>query len=382
MAQGIDRAGMVCVCKNTMERLVQAMQPAAAADPPPAADHPDAAAANTDTEALQSLAGWMGRHGLPAPPWQPDPAWLDIELPAAPLDPAALATLSAFAQLRASTEALGIDLLDPAQAKAFTRMVATLHQRLAALEPSPAETAAEWTQLAAAQTAAEQVQQALAQGVLPAPASSAEAPLSVWRPFLNRLRPLLPLIAAVQQLRLPDPETMADQLGAMLRTMLRIPVPPPLAPAAQQRLAEMLATLSALARLRDKLGCDPLAQGLAATRRQVAEQVAAATQAVQDATGQSPTHMLARLAPRDYCPTLMAPPAVVQAAQALRLPPLPWRVPAVADVALLRVGQPAVAFIAQMNAVLGSTLATTLATTPCANGCDAASVLRAAMPTT
>ena len=322
---------------------------------------------------MQLLANWLGQFGLPAAPWEPDEAWLDLELPTLSLSANAMATLSAFAQLRVGALGLGIDLLVPGQANAFARLAATLSARLSAmLSASLSLDAGAWTQLSATLTAVAQVQAALQLGIFPSP--PAGPPLALWRPFLIRLRALLPMIAISGQLGLSMSANLAVELGAMLRLMLRVPMPT--MPALSLSLmASLTAALSAIAQLKLSLGIDPLLIGLPAVRLMVAERVAATANAIQQSFGLSLPNLLAMLPRIEYCPTLMAPPAVVNAAMALNLPPITWQVPAVADLPVLSLGLPVVAFTTQLSAALD--ISPSLS--PCGATCDAASVLSAAL---
>jgi hypothetical protein len=328
---------------------------------------------------MQLLANWLGQFGLPAAPWEPDEAWLDLELPTLSLSASAMATLSAFAQLRVGALGLGIDLLVPGQANAFARLVATVSARLAAmlsanLSASLSLNAGAWTQLSATLTAVAQVQAALQLGIFPSP--PAGPPLALWRPFLIRLRALLPMIAISGQLGLSMSANLAVELGAMLRLMLRVPMPTmPSLSLSFSLMASLTAALSAIAQLKLSLGIDPLAIGLPAVRLMVAERVTATANAIQQSFGLSLPNLLAMLPRIEYCPTLMAPPAVVNAAMALNLPPITWQVPAVADLPVLSLGLPVVAFTTQLSAALD--IAPSLS--PCGAACDAASVLSAAL---
>jgi hypothetical protein len=191
---------------------------------------------------------------------------------------------------------------------------------------------------------------------------------------LIRLRALLPMIAISGQLGLSMSANLAVELGAMLRLMLRIPMPT--MPALSLSLmASLTAALSAIAQLKLSLGIDPLVIGLPAVRLMVAERVTATANAIQQSFGLSLPNLLAMLPRIEYCPTLMAPPAVVNAAMALNLPQLNWQVPAVADLPVLSLGLPVVAFTAQLSAALD--IAPSLS--PCGATCDAASVLSAAL---
>jgi hypothetical protein len=324
---------------------------------------------------MQLLANWLAQFGLPAAPWEPDEAWLDLQLPTLTLSASAMATLSAFAQLRAGALGLGIDLLVPGQATAFARLAATLNARLSAMMSLSAAlsfNAGAWTQLSAVLTATAQVQAALALGIFPSPPPGPA--LGPWRPFLLKLRALLPAIAISTQLGLNLSANLAVELGAMLRVMLRVPMP---ALPSLSLMCSLTGALSAVAQIRLALGIDPLAIGLPAVRLMVAERVAVTAQAVQSSLGLSLPNLLAllgRLPRLDYCATLMAPPAVVNAAMALNLPPINWAVPALVDLPILSLGLPVVAFNAQLSAALNIGPARV----PCPV-CDAGAVLSAAL---
>jgi hypothetical protein len=357
---------MVCFCKDAMGKLQLTLPKLDVAA--------DASLALDMAMDMQLLANWLGQFGLPAAPWEPDEAWLDLELPTLSLSASAMATLSAFAQLRVGALGLGIDLLVPGQANAFARLAATLSARLSAmLSTSLSLNAGAWTQLSATLTAVAQVQAALQLGIFPSP--PAGPPLALWRPFLIRLRALLPMIAISGQLGLSMSANLAAELGAMLRLMLRVPMPTMLPSLSLSLMASLTAGLSAIAQLKLSLGIDPLAVGLPAVRLMVAERVTATANAIQQSFGLSLPNLLAMLPRIEYCPTLMAPPAVVNAAIALNLPPISWQVPAVADLPVLSLGLPVVAFTTQLSAALD--ISPSLS--PCGAICDAASVLNAAL---
>jgi hypothetical protein len=388
---------MVCFCKNTTSKLQLALpQLVVAADLnlTVAADlSASLAVIDPAAAALQSIAGWLAALGLPAAPWQPDPAWLDLPLPTLSLNANAMATISAFAQLRADMLAqFGIDLLIPAQATALVRLVATLSARLSAvlavdatLVASLTASAKVWAQLSATLIAVAQVEAALALNLLPTPPPPGP-PLSLWRAFLQQLRALLPLIAVAAQLNLDLTADISVQLAAMLRVMLRIQLPAlnvALPMPALSLMANLTATLSAVAQLRLALGVDPLVVGVAEVRAMVAARVTATARLVEQTLGLSLPALLAALLqlPRPpYCATLMAPPAVIKAVMSIiasghasALAAISWQVPAVASLPVLSVGLPVVSLTAQLNAALGLTASLT----PCGSGCDAAALTRA-----
>ena len=365
---------MVCFCKNTMATLQLAMPQLNVS-----------ATADLGVQ-LYPISAWLARFGLPAAPWQPNPAWLDLQLPSISLNANAMATISAFAQLRAMVLAqCGIDLLVPAQATAFARLAATLQARLsAALSAQAGATAgtalalnaSAWLQLSATLTACARIQEALALGLLPTPPPGPS--LAIWRPFLVRLRALLPIIAASSQLGLDLSADFAAQLSAMLRVMLGITLPA-FPPASLMLMANLTAALSAVAQIRLALGVDPLVIGLPRVQAMVAARVQALVTAIQASLGLNLASLLALLPTLpvpEYSASLMAPAAVVTAA--LRINPtaiaaINWNVPPVPSLPILAVGLPVAAFTEQLNAALSLTASVA----PCGAQCDAAALMSA-----
>jgi hypothetical protein len=359
---------MVCFCKSTLAQLQIVL---------PQLDVSASVAVGVDAQ-LQALANWLSLSGLPAQPWQPDEAWLDLELPTLSLSASAMATLSAFAQLRTGALALGIDLLIPGQATAFTRLAVSLSARLNAMlsasmsasaSASMTVNASAWMQLAATLSAVAQVRAALELGLFPSPPPGVN--LAPWQPFLASLVPLLPMIAISVQLGLSLSADLAANLSMMLRAMLQIKMPT-MPSLSLSLMASLTAALSAVAQIKLSLGIDPLQVGLPHVQLMVSEQVALTVSAIETSLGLSLPNLLGLLPKLPYCPTLLAPPAVVSAAASLNLPPITWQVPAVADLPVLSIGLPVVALTAQMNAALGIGPARV----PCPV-CDAAALLSA-----
>jgi hypothetical protein len=345
---------MACLCKSSTQALRLAL---------PQLDVSVSVAADVDLQ-IQALFAWLAQLGLPAAPWQPDPAWLDLELAVPALNVGAIATLSACAQVRADVQAqLGIDLLVPGQAAGFAQLVASVQARLDAMlaaDVTIGVSASAWTQLSATLTATAQVRAALALGLFPSPPSPPS--LSTWRPFLIRLRALLPLISLSSQLGIDLSASFAADLSAALRVMLRVPMPS-LSPPSLQLMASLTASLSAVANLSASLGVDALSVGLPTIQLMVAERVAITARAIQSALGMSPGALLSLLnsQPRPaYSASLMATPAVVSIAAGINVNALAsanWSVPASASLPLVSVGLPTLAFTAQLNAALGASLA-------------------------
>jgi len=372
---------MVCFCHKTSSQLLLALQLDAELD---LSLDVDIALALE----LKAVAAFLAKFGLPAAPWTPDPSWLELQLPSLSLSASAMATLSAFAQLRAQFLAqFGIDIAIPGQGVALARLTATLNARLSAmlsmdadLSLSLAARANVLMKLAATLSAALKVEEALALGLLPSPPPG--PPLSQWRPFVIQLRALLPLIALSVQLGIDLTADISAQLSAMLRVMLRIQLPG-LGTGSLLLMANLTATLSAVAQLRLALGIDPLTISLPALTEMVNERVGNTAQAVQSQLGLSLSlllELLLKLPTLQFNASLMVTPAVVKAAMSLNaraLASLNWGVPEVASLPVLSIGLPVVALTAQLQAALN--LSASLA--PCATGCDAASLLRGSLPT-
>ena len=322
-----------------------------------------------------SLSDWLGARGLPAAPWAPDPAWLELALPTPRLSAGAMATISAFAQLRASALAqFGLDLLVPAQAQAFARLAATASARMSAMagaglaiNPLP------WQQLAALNFAIGQLEAALSLGLFAN--LSAYAALPNFAALLAALLALLPLIAVSLQMSVALDASLAAQLSASIRAMLAISVAA--IPAATLSLmAQLTASLSAVASLQVGLGISPLQVGFPAVQAMLSARLGALLPQISASLGMNVSlpNLLALLPALPYCPTLAVTAPVVQMAASINaqaVASMTWQVPALNAVALLNVGLPVCALTAQLNAALGINAVLGV---PCAI-CDAAAVM-------
>lgn len=344
----------------------------------------------------QALANWLAAHGLPGAPWTPDPSWLVTPLPKLQLGLREVTTISALAQLRAQVLAqLGLDLLQPTQARAFTRVVATLKARLAAIEKLPALqgfSPQPWVRLAGLNSAIDQVHLGLQAGVFtPSPAQVTAfalpggQPMARWTPFLAQLRKLAPMIAAGTHLNASLSETA--QLSAALRALAQVHLPAIPAPH-MQMMASLTAALSAITRLHASLGIPPGPGGLPSPTAlaQLTVQVQAKLNAMlkqlasafglklQGATPEAVQAMvMAQLPQLPPVPTTLATPAVVNAAYtAHALEALNWKVPA--SLPATQTGLPACAFAAQVQETLKTQ---PVLPRPCGSGCDAARIMQA-----
>ncbi len=379
---------MGCFCHASMAPLT-AMLPGLHASATVGGATVVAPAALPGANIAQALADWLAAHGLPAEPWMPDPAWLTTALPRLRLGMPAITTISALAQLRAQAlSQLGLDLLKPAQAHAFARVVATLNARMTALAGLPAVqqlSPQPWIRLASLNGAIDQVQLGLQAGLFRPPAPLLQAltlpagrPMAIWTPFLSQLRKLAPMLAACTQLNVPltDP----SQLAGALRGLGRIALPPLAAP---QLMASLTATLSALARLQTSLGVPPLQLGLAGLTARIQAKLHVMLRAVASAfglnlRGADPKAVLAALLAQlphlPVAPTGFATqPTVTAALGAHLLADLDWKVPPVLPAT--QIGLPACAFAAQLQSSFG---AAPVLPAPCGSGCDAAKLMQAA----
>jgi hypothetical protein len=376
---------MGCFCHQSVTELQQKLQrleqtaPAGTSAGTSADEMPAAA---QQAQNVAKAAAWLAAHGLPAPAWQPDPAWLAAKLPAPQLDPGAMATLSALATLRAqSQQAFGLDPLQPGQAKPLARVVTTLNARLAALASGPPlPDPAPWHRLADESEAADAVQQAAKSGLLdPSPeqieaySQPAGRPMQQWLALLRQVRALAPLIAAAKQLDQPPDEsqtqqTLTQRLADSVRKLRSVALPPLAEPA---QAARLMSLLSASGRLRQSLGIDPAEAGYAEVQQAVAAKTAVAAAILRRQQQAAPANL-------PYCPSLIAPPAVVQAAgsdSVRELAAINWKVPPVTALPALQSGLSASTLAKQMAAALG---ASPVRPGPCGQGCDAAKIMRAA----
>ena len=252
----------------------------------------------------------------------------------------------------------------------FARLAATLGARVSALTAagSPAADGQDWQQLGALNSAIDQVSQAVRTGVFKAaPEDYAIAP--EWQPFLAGLRPLLPLISVGVQFGIDLNKNFTASLADAVRAMLAVRLPA-LPAANRNAMASLAAQLTAVNSLATSLGVAPLQAGLQAVRKMVADKLAAQQQVL---AGTDPND----LQKFPYCPTVAVTPAVVQAARAMNpeaVAALTWRAPPLTSVPLLQVGLP----VASLSTQLSKALGIRAAVAPCAGGCDANAVLRAA----
>ena len=187
-------------------------------------------------------------------------------------------------------------------------------------------------------------------------------------PLLRQVRALAPLLAAATQLgeSLEPADTLAQRMAEAVHRLRAVAVPPLAEPALLGRLH---ALTSALDRIRNSLGVDPTEVGPAAVERAVAERTEKAAALLRRQPPQPPHEL-------PYCPSAIAPPAVVQAATskgAQALAAIAWKVPPAGTLAGAQAGLLAAALAKRMQG-LGITA---VRAAPCGTDCDAGRIARA-----
>jgi hypothetical protein len=292
---------------------------------------------------------------------------LETPVPTPKLDANAVATLSGLANMRAAAQSqLAVDVLAPGTGTALARIVVTMNARVAAIknipDPSP------WHKLADQNDAADRViQQVGSSASTEDYANPAGQPMAVWKPLLRKVRAMAPLIATASQLdvSVDDAAAMPAALSAAVRLLRAVELPPIDDP---DTVARLIGLLSAVTRLQQSLGADPVRSGFAAVQDAVARKVADAAQRLAD-NGQ----------PADvpYCPTTIAPPEVVSVACSeggRQIADIAWRVPPASSFPAIQTVSLTAALVAQIAAATGTN---PVRSSPCA-GCDARQVLAAA----
>ena len=371
---------MVCFCKESASSLAQTL-PSLSVSASESLSFSLAAA-----DQVSALARLLMSRGLPATQWNPDPSWLQLELPAAPLNANAMATLTAFAQLQATAAPMGMNLTTAPGARAFAELSASIAARVSVLATMPIPVnAAPYAQLAATLQACAQVAAALSMNTnllaslsasasaanassagLPASALSNASPntnMSLWAGFVAQMRALLPVLPLVAQLNLSG--DISAQLSQALKAMLSIPMPQ-MPIASLTLMSSLTSTLAAMAQIRQTLGVDPLSVGLPTLKAMVEDKIQATIRMVESLLGMPLSAVPQLLAPLQVCPALVATPTNVSLAASLNFPPINWNIPPIGSLPILSTGLPIAAFVTQLRAALGLNMALS----PCMAGCD------------
>lgn len=342
---------MGCFCHKTLDQLKPLL--------------PRLNVSASEALALPKLsAALTAKLGAPALPAVAATVSLSVAMPNIQLSMAAIGTIAALADLRASVqEQFGIDLLISAQAAAFARIVATLNARLAALM-SLQLNLAPWTRLAA-------LNAAINLGASASASASASAAVALGAD-IPKLAAAAVLLSAAARLNVNFSANVSAQLSATLRAILGISLPALAAPAL---VANLSATLSALADLRASLGLDPLKVGFAMTAQVVSVRLEAALKEGLQLRLAASAGLSASL----HASLLAALQAALQASAEAKLrmaalAAINWQVPPITALPAITVGLPVCALTAQLKAALGINA---VLPAPCGPTCDAAKLAKA-----
>ncbi len=356
--------------------------------------------------AIPAIAAWLAARLLPAPAWAPDPAWLEVTLPDAPMPPAALGVLVSLVQAcKSALDELGLNLAHPGGAVPLARIIGTLNRRSGGLDVL-LQDARPWEALATLNAQIDTVADALAKGCVTAssalsPSLSAVAgtgvgaaaelqagaglpgsaglamsagaphgpPLAPWRPLIRQIRALAPLISIGQMLNLdfgaPD---AAERLTQLIRNLRAIVLPPL---ENTTLILRAVARMDAVARLRVSFGVDPRLAPFERVVRAVERKALTVRQALPTALRVVDGRLLG-MAERPPNPSLLLNAATLAIACRIVPDQMRWNPPPYAHFALLTAGVPAMA----LNRAMAALGTAPILAAPCGHGCDAGSVAR------
>lgn len=328
------------------------------------------ASATVQTRLVAAASAWLTARSLPAAPWQPDPAWLDLALPTPPLPAAALGVIMALVQASLTSRAgFRIDLATAAGVRDLTRLVATLNLRQDALLAMAADLRP-WSELAALNAQVDTVRAAVTAGVFASgpeltPPGLPEPAFGVWQPFIAKITALAPLVA-ISRLLTVDLSTPAGlgSLGALLQTLAAINLP---VLADATLVSQVIARASAIERLTLSLGRSPVGYPIERVVAAVNAKVSAVASALPPTLQLSATGVLLNAPVRLPNPSALVNAITVGDASRLTVKPLNWNVPKFDELPLLTSGVPAMA----VAGLLGPGV---IRATPCGQACDAGRV--------
>lgn len=358
---------MGCFCQET----VRALRPDHALEQPKDQSKDQPAPTDPD-DVIPAVSDWLAARWLPAPAWEPDPEWIETELPDPPMEPAALSVIIGMIQAQQACEThMAVDATDPDQVSKLARIVGTLNRRmddLAWIE----EDATPWQSLAARNDQIDTVRAAVEQGVFAPPPDEKEPPFAPWRPLFAKLKALAPLVAVAQLLKLDFSETAApDRLAEKVRALRQVKLPKLENP---MRVMRVIARAQAITRLRDSLGADPLEHPWARLEAAVERKAAAVAERLPENLRVQQGKPIG-LAPRQPNPSQIINADMLRLAEKISpeaLTRLQWRVPSYDQIDLLTTAAP-VATLARLMHVMGQN---PIRATPCGRDCDAGAVAR------
>lgn len=315
---------------------------------------------------IPAVSAWLAARWLPAPSWEPDPAWLEIEIPEPAMRPEALAIVLGLVQAqRACIDTLSLDPSEPDQVARLARIIGTLNRRMddfEAFEDEPVP----WAALAIFNDHLDTVQAALARNILE-PAEEAEPPLAPWRPLLAKVKAIAPLLAIAQilELDLGDEQAM-DTLAVTMRKLTVVKLPPLENPLLTMRI---IARFNAIARLKQSIGADPSRVPFERVKAVVERKAKAMTALLPERIALVGDH-LTGMPPLQPNPAALVTPAVMDLIK--KIPPgiveaVRWQPPKAEQFDILTTVAP-VAALAGLLAKLG---VNPVRASPCGRACDA-----------
>ena len=352
---------MGCFCRETVRELHETNAPEQPVGEP-----------REEDEVIPAISEWLQARWLPAPPWKPDPEWLEIEPPPPPMEPRALAVILGLIQAHRECEAYtGLDVTDPDQVRKFARIVGTLNRRMEDFRWIEEETAP-WEALAARCDRIETVRRAVEQKMFDVePDEEEQEPFQRWRKLFSAMKAIAPFVAIGQLLGmdLAVAET-PERLARKVRELRKVKLPKLENPLLVMRV---IARASAINRLRDTLGADPSrapwtrVEDAIDRKRDAVMQTLPKTLRVRD--------KVVNLAPRQPNPTEILNPDMIRLVR--KIPAdiaerLRWQVPAYDQLDLLTAAAP-VATLSRLMRVAGRD---PIRASPCGHHCDAGIVGR------
>ena len=350
---------MGCFCAQAVEAMARDDQPNTAVE--------DNAQDLDQDPVMPAIHEWLSSRLLPARAWEPDPDWMDVDLPDPPMPPEALGVLVNLVQTyRTTQDELQLDLTDPEAASKLTRIVATLNRRTPILEALADDRP--WEQVALYNDQIEAVHDAVVNNVIGNAQEVADTPpVSPWRPLIRKLRALAPLVAVAGLTEIDPADT--DALAQLVRKLRAVALPPLEDPVLVLRT---ISRLSAVARLRSSFGADPRTVPFERVKRAL-ERKAAAVQAMLPENIRMEDGNLVGMPLHEANPSQLVNADIIEQAQKIVPDQMRWQPPPRDELDLLTVAAPVLALTRAMTAIGPSPIRTS----PCGHTCDAGAVGRA-----
>ncbi len=361
----VERSGMGCFCKQSVAALKDALRTTAHSEP-----EQHEPGESEQGRLVSALATWLSARWLPAPPWNPDPEWLDLAIPDPPMPATSFSVISGLVQAQAAClEELGVDVTQPDQQAKLARIVRTMNRRLPELE-EVLQDDADWDSLAAQNDQIDTVAKAVRQGVFAPWAddrSEHDVPLGPWRPLLTKVKAIAPLLAILRSLDIdPADQDAPALLATQLRPLRGVKLPPIDAPLVSHGL---IARLHALLRLQRSTGLNPRTVRFSQFQQAVQDKL-------DDTAAALPPELRTvedDVRERSPNPSMLLTRDIVEQIQLLQpqtVAQFNWSVPPFEELDLLTTAAPVATLVSQLKR-LGLP---PVRSTPCGGTCDAGSL--------